>query len=34
LMEAVHAEHSVKCWHYAKINGLEGRDREGGKRSE
>jgi len=34
LMEAVHAEHSVKCWHYAKINGIEGRDREGGERNE
>ncbi|MEX2460752.1 MAG: ABC transporter ATP-binding protein [Paenibacillaceae bacterium] len=34
LMETVHAEHSVKCWHYAKINRLEGRRREDESRNE
>jgi oligopeptide/dipeptide ABC transporter ATP-binding protein len=29
LMEKADAEHSVKCWHYARINGLEGRSSSG-----
>lgn len=29
VMEKVDAEHSVKCWHYAKINNLEGRRLDG-----
>lgn len=33
-METVHVEHSVKCWHYAKINGLEERGKAGESRNE
>ncbi|QMV42697.1 ABC transporter ATP-binding protein [Cohnella cholangitidis] len=33
LMEKVNEEHSVKCWHYAAINGLEGRTTDGERTS-
>ncbi|NHN32210.1 ABC transporter ATP-binding protein [Paenibacillus agricola] len=33
LMETVHAGHSVKCWHYAKINSSEGRAKGGGSKN-